>query len=337
MSRSRPIAEQVVVITGASSGIGHCTAEFLAHRGARVVVTARSAEALTELVDSISDSGGQALAVPADVTSEDELREVARSAVERFGRIDTWINNASVFIQGRVQDIELAEFRRVLDVNLVGLINGTRCALDRMARTGSGVIIQVSSVMGKRGAPYFSPYAAAKAGIDGFCDALRAELWGSDIHVATIYPPNVDTPVYQHARGKFGTVPKPQLPVIDPIVVAREIARIAEHPRPSRVLGGFGHLYVAMSALLPTRWVDALLHRAEPLGLTEVNDPGDNLDEPLADVPRSRGGWTRRGWRGVETQDVVQVLPGFALLGAFAAALALTGLIARSRRRRHSQ
>ncbi|HEV2121742.1 MAG TPA: SDR family NAD(P)-dependent oxidoreductase, partial [Chloroflexota bacterium] len=132
----RPVAEQVVVITGASSGIGRCTAQHLAAQGARVVVTARRAEALHDLVREIEREGGHALDVPGDVTRKEDLRAVAQAAVEHFGRIDSWVNNASVYIQGRVQDITLDEYRRILDVNLVGLINGTQCALDVMLPQG---------------------------------------------------------------------------------------------------------------------------------------------------------------------------------------------------------
>ncbi len=186
--------------------------------------------------------GGEALAVSGDVTRQQDLRAVADATVQHFGRIDTWINNASIYIQGRVQDITLEEYRRIIDVNLVGAINGTRCALDVMLRQGSGVISQVSSVMGKHGAPYAAPYSAAKAGIDGFTQALRAERWGNDIRIATLCPPTVDTPIYQHARGKFGTIPKPPPPVEDPEKAARVIAELTEHPRNERTFGPFGPL-----------------------------------------------------------------------------------------------
>jgi NAD(P)-dependent dehydrogenase (short-subunit alcohol dehydrogenase family) len=312
----RPVAEQVVVITGASSGIGRCTAQHLAAKGARVVVTARRADALEQLVREIAQQGGQALAVPGDVTRQQDLRAVADATVQHFGRIDTWINNASIYIQGRVQDITLEEYRRIIDVNLVGAINGTQCALDVMLRQGSGVIIQVSSVMGKHGAPYASPYSAAKAGIDGFTQALRAELWGTDIHIATLYPPTVDTPIYQHARGKFGTIPKPPPPVEDPETAARVIAELAEHPRNERTFGPFGHFYMGL-AKLPPSFADWLLQHAIGFALSDIPDTADNLDRPIPGVkPRVRGGWAEPGWKGLTLRETVQVLPWEALLGA---------------------
>ena len=313
----RPLAEQVVVITGGSSGIGRCTAEHLAARGARVVLTARREDALESLVRKIEGAGGQALAVPGDVTREEDLRRVAETAVERWGRIDTWVNNAAVFIQGRVQDITLDEYRRLIDVNLIGYINGTQRALEQMMRQGSGGIIQVSSILAKRGASYFSAYAAAKRGIDGLTGSLRAELWGTDIHVSTLYLPTVDTPIYEHARGKFGTIPKPPPPVLDPVRAARAIADLAENPRADRMLGVFGRAFAALS-YAPAPVSDWFLHRTAQFTRTEIPDRGDNLDHPLNDVPRVRAGWAERGWKGISVQEIARVLPVESVLGAAA-------------------
>jgi len=314
----RPIAEQVVVITGASSGIGRCTALHLAHRGARVVVTARRAGALESLVREIEARGGTALAVPGDVTREEDLRAVARAAVERFGRVDTWVNNASVYIQGGVAEVTLDEFRRVLEVNLVGLVNGTRCALEVMLPRDAGVIVQVSSVMGRRGAPFAAPYSTAKAGIEGFCDALRSELWGAGIRVCTLYPPTVDTPIYHHARGKWGTIPKPPPPVEDPEKAARVIAELAERPRAARTFGPFGYFYLGL-AKLPPRWADWFLHHAAGFTFSTIPEAGDNLDRPAELPPRIRAGWAEPGWKGMTVRETARVLPWESVLGALAA------------------
>ncbi|CAN5844550.1 SDR family oxidoreductase [soil metagenome] len=311
------LAEQVVVITGASSGIGRCAALHLAARGARVVVTARRADALEQLVREIESDGGQAVAVSGDVTREADLRKVAETAVERFGRIDTWINNAAVYLQGRVREITPDEYRRVLEVNLLGYIIGTQCALDVMHRQGTGAIIQISSILGKRGAAYFSAYAAAKAGIDGFTQSLRSELWGTGIRVSTLYLAPVDTPIYQHARGKFGTIPKPPPPVSDPESVAKAIAKLIERPRNEQIADTFSFFYLAMSKL-PSRGGDWFLHRTAQFTLSDIPDRGDNLDQPLNDVPRVRGGWAEPGWRGFTLRETVRVLPVESLLAAAA-------------------
>ncbi len=311
----RPISEQVIVITGASSGIGLCTARHLAARGARVLLTARNADALDQVVREIEEKGGQALAVPGEVTSEAALRAVAAGAVERFGRIDTWINNAAVFIQGEVEDITLEEFRRVIDVNLLGYINGTKHALSQMKQQGYGAIIQISSILGNRSAAFFSAYAAAKAGVDGFTESLRVELWASDIHVSTVYLPPVDTPIYQHARGKFGTIPKPPPPVVSAEGAAQVIAEVVERPQRARAHGAFAPIFGAIT-LLPPVVGDWLFHRMDEFTITDIPDTGDNLDRPLEGEPQVSGGWMEWGWRGVKLQEVVRILPWESMLAA---------------------
>lgn len=310
----RPVSHQVVVITGASSGIGRCTALHLAARGARVVVTARRADALAELVREIQSEGGRAIAVPGDVTQEEDLRRVAGAAVTHFGRIDTWVNNAGVYVQGRVQDISLDEYRRVLEVNLLGLVNGTRRALEVMLRQGSGVIVQVSSVAARRGVPYTSAYSAAKAGIDGFTDALRAELWGTGVSLSILYPPTVDTPIYRHGRGKLGVVPKPAPPIADPMQAAREIAELAQSGRRHRFFGWAGPL-ARLSAVAPAA-TDWILHHGAGFTYSDIPAGPDNLDHP-SDLPGVvRGGWAEQGWRGLTVRETVRVLPWESMLGA---------------------
>lgn len=323
----RPLGQQTVVITGASSGIGRCAARHLASRGARVVVTARNAGALASLVAAIEADGGQALAVPGDVRHEEDLRAVARAAVERFGGIDTWINNAAVYVQGRVDQVEVEEFRHVLDVNLLGYIRGTKCALEVMQPQGYGGIIQVSSIVAKRTAGWQSAYGASKAGQDAFAQALRTELWGSGVHVSTLFLPPVDTPVYRHARAKFGTIPKPPPPITDPAQAARAIARLAEHPRAEYVLGEFGRWYIRL-AWLPPRAVDWFLHHVEGLTLTDIPARGDNFDQPLDERPAVRDGWRARGWHGWTVGDFVRGLPVEAAVAAGLGGVAV-GILAR--------
>jgi NAD(P)-dependent dehydrogenase (short-subunit alcohol dehydrogenase family) len=280
----------------------------MAAKGARMVVVARGAAALESLVEEIEGAGGEAVAIPGDVTREADLRAVAIETERRFGRIDCWINNASVYIQGRVQDIELDEYRRIIDVNLVGAINGTRCALEPMLRQRSGTIILTSSILGLHGAPYTSAYAAAKAGIDGFVDALRGELWGTGVKVAVVYPPTVDTPIYRNARGKFGTVPLPPPPVVTPETAARVFAEVAEHPRRSRTFGVLGHTYPKVAKALPAPVADALLHRFLQYTLSREPAGPDNLHAPLH-RPRTRDGWIEPGWRGLTLRKLASTFP----------------------------
>lgn len=324
----RPLAEQVVVITGASTGIGRLTASHLAERGTKVAMIARREQALVDLEREIRDGGGEAMACPADVTDADAIFAIADRVVERWGRIDTWVNGAAVFVQGRADEVTPEEFRRVLDVNLLGYVIGTQAALRHMKRQGAGTIIQISSVLARRGVPYTSPYSAAKAAIDGFSEALRAELWGSGIEVAILYPPTVDTPVYQHALAKWGTVPKPPPPVEDPIHAAKAIAELAERPRRNKTFGIFGRAYSLFSRLLPTRAQDWIIHRGAGFMVSDIPHGDDNLWTPMDDEPRVRGGWQDEGLRGLTLRDLVRVLPvETAVAGALLVGLVLAAIL----------
>ncbi|MCA9738470.1 MAG: SDR family oxidoreductase [Gemmatimonadota bacterium] len=313
----RRLAGQVVVLTGASSGIGLCTARYLAVRGCRLVLTARSADALAQVRHELVEGGAEAEAVPADVTSESELRRVADTAVERFGRIDTWVNGAAVYAQAGVSDLPLDDYRRLIDVNLVGTINGTRQALRVMRRQGEGVVVQVSSIVALRGAPWASAYSATKQGVDGFTEGVRAELWGTGVRVSTLYLPAVDTPIYQHAAARLGTVPQPPPPVADPERVAAAIAGLARTGRRHQHVGRFHLLYAGPNRISPALGDWFVQHTVE---FTRSGRPAgsNNLHEPTGLPPRVRGGWRQRGWRGVTLTDTVRVLPVETALGAAA-------------------
>jgi NAD(P)-dependent dehydrogenase (short-subunit alcohol dehydrogenase family) len=325
----KPLSEQVVVITGASSGIGRCAARHLAARGAKVVLFARSESALEEVRIGIEERGGEALVVVGDVAREEDVDELARRAVEAFGRIDTWVNNAAVFIQGHAEDIRPDEYRRVLDVNLLGTIYGTRRAIVQMKEQGEGVIVQVSSIVAERGAAYFSAYAASKRGVVGFTQSVRAELFDTDIEVSLLYLPSIDTPIYQHARGKFGTMPRPAPPVWEPIDAARAIADLAESGKPTHHVGTFHWVYRA-PGLLSERLSDWFLHRGSGFTRTDTDAGADNLDEPSGPW-RERGGWDiGAGWRGLEPREVLETYPVATKVAAGLVGLALAVALWRS-------
>lgn len=292
-----------------------------------MVLTARGVETLDDVVREIRQAGGAAVGIAGDVSNPDHIDALARLALDTWGRIDTWINNAAVFIQGRVEDITPEEYRRVLEIDLFGVMWGTRRAIEQMRQQGSGVIVQVSSILGRRGAAYFSAYAAAKQGITGFTESARAELWGSGVRIATLYLPTVDTPIYQHARGKFGTQPKPAPPVTVPERAAKAITRLAESGDVRRYIGFFRVFYLGMDRVSP-RLADWMLHRTAQFTRTDTPSDGDNLFEPTAE-PRIRGGWADQGWRGFTLAETARVLPVETALGA--AALGAAGVLLAAR------
>lgn len=331
----RPVDRQVVVITGASSGIGRATALAFAERGAAVVLVARRAEALEELAREIERKGGRALAAPADVTIEAEVEAVARRAVDELGRIDTWVNCAAVYVQGLVDDLSVEEYRRVLEVDVIGYIIGARAALRVMRRQGAGVIVFVSSIVGKRGAPYASAYSTAKAALDGFAESLRAELWGSGVHVSTIYVPSVDTPIYENARGKFGTRPKPAPPIRRAEWPARIIVELAERPRPQRMFGWFRHFYVGMNEISPAL-SDWFLHQTADFTRSDIPSTRDNLFDLSPGPPVVSVGLADHGVLGFTLGDIARVLPrataaAAAMLGT-ATSVAMVRLVRPNRR-----
>ncbi len=250
----QPLAEQVIVITGASSGIGRLTAVEAAQRGARVAIAARGADALEATRRDIEAQGGQVLAVPTDVADFAQVEELGRRTIERFGRIDTWVNNAAVTIYGEVTQVTPEEFRQVIDVDLMGQVHGAMVALTHMRRQeGGGTIVNVSSGLGDRAVPLQAAYCAAKHGVNGFSEALRVELEhaGVPVGVTVIKPASIDTPFFHHARTKMGVAPKPVPPVYDPTLVAEAILHAATHPVRGLPVGGASASMSLMEKLSP--------------------------------------------------------------------------------------
>jgi NAD(P)-dependent dehydrogenase (short-subunit alcohol dehydrogenase family) len=231
-TKLKKVKDQVVVVTGASSGIGLATAELLAEKGASVVLAARSDETLDEVVARITAKGGKAVAVPCDVTDRVQIDRLAAAAVEKFGRIDTWVNNAGLGLWGRLDETPEADARKLFDVNFWGLVNGCLAALPHLKKQG-GALINVGSEVSDAFAPLQGMYVATKHAVKGYTDCLRVEIEEVDkapIAITLIQPGATDTPFPQHARNVTDKEPKLPNPQDDPRHVAEAILAAAETP-----------------------------------------------------------------------------------------------------------
>jgi short-subunit dehydrogenase len=288
-----PLNEQVVVITGASSGIGRETARFMAERSATIVAAARNETALDTLCSEITVRGGRAMPVIADVADPLQVAAIGHQAIERFGRVDTWVNNAAVSIYATVEQLEPDEMRRLIEVNLLGVMYGSRVAVQLMRPRGRGTIVNVGSVLSDRAVQLQSAYSASKHGIAGFSEALRLELQqDSGIDVVLIQPSSINTPFFTWARSRFGVKPQPIPPVYEPSAVAEVIAHAAEHGGREIVVGGAGKL-LSLGQWLSPSLVDRYLlqgGRGFRQQLTDKPDDRiDNLFEPSVGAGRTTG------------------------------------------------
>jgi NAD(P)-dependent dehydrogenase (short-subunit alcohol dehydrogenase family) len=259
----KPVGEQVVVVVGASSGIGRETALRFAKRGAKVVLAARSEAGLRSLEDEIKALDGRAMSVVADVSEFEQVEAVARAAVEEYGRLDTWVHLAAVGLFAPFDQTRAEEFRRVVEVDLMGQVYGAMVALPRIKREGRGALVHVSSVVGKRSVPLQSAYCASKHGVDGFLESLRVELmhegW-TNIGVTNVMPAAINTPFFTKARTKLGVKPKGFPPVYQPGVVADAILHGAERSPREIVAGGAGKGMLLGQRLSP-HLMDAVMVR----------------------------------------------------------------------------
>jgi NAD(P)-dependent dehydrogenase (short-subunit alcohol dehydrogenase family)/quinol monooxygenase YgiN len=258
----KPLSGQVVVITGASSGIGLATARLAARRGAKLVLAARSEGALRQLVDEIRGEGGQAAYVVADVGREDDVRRIAEEAEAVFGRVDTWVNNAGIGLYGRLEETPVEDMRKQMDTNYWGLVYGSLEAVRLLRRHGGGAIINVGSEVSERGIPLQGSYCATKHAVKGFTEALRMELeWDeAPISVTLVKPGQIDTPFPVNARNHLSSEPHHVPPVYAPAVVAETILHAAVKPVRDVYAGG-GAKGMAMMAHLAPGGIDKPMER----------------------------------------------------------------------------
>jgi NAD(P)-dependent dehydrogenase (short-subunit alcohol dehydrogenase family) len=250
---------QIVVVTGASAGIGRATARLFGERGASVGLIARGEAGLDGAVRDVEEAGGKALAVTADVADYEQVTAAARQIEEHFGPIDVWVNDAFTSVFAPFADITAEEFRRVTEVSYLGFVHGTMAALTLMRPRGRGTIVQVGSALGERSIPLQSAYCGAKHAINGFTSSLRCELLheNSGVHVTVVQMPAVNTPQFSWVRSRLPKHPQPVPPIYQPEVVARGVVFAADHPRRRQYWAGG----TTAATIVATRLAPALLDR----------------------------------------------------------------------------
>jgi NADP-dependent 3-hydroxy acid dehydrogenase YdfG len=287
----------VVVLTGASSGIGRAAAFAFARRGARLVLAARDAEALEEVARECRDTyGAEAVSAATDVRDELSVDALGGLAIERFGRVDVWVNDAAVYMMGALEACPTHAIRELFETNVMGVLNGMRAALACFRLGGTtGVLVNVGSVAGKVAYADAGPYCASKHAVHAITEALRQELRGTDIHACLVVPATVDTPLFQHSANYTGREVLAMRPIYGADRVAAAIVRCAERPRREVRVGAAPILMTALARALP--W---LYERLQPIMVTRDHlgrfGPGPtsgNFARPLE--PHSvDGGWRSR-------------------------------------------
>ena len=330
---ARPLREQVVVITGASSGIGRETALMFGERGAAVVLAARNETALREVAAEVERLGGRAHRVVTDVAEWPQVERLANNAVARFGRIDTWVNNAAISAYATVEQLTVEEIERVIQVNLLGQIYGMKAALPHLKQR-QGTLINVASALAERSVPLQAAYCAAKHAVKGFTEALRLELARerSGVQVTLILPSSTNTPLFTHARSKMGTKPQPIPPIYEPRVMAETILFAAEHPRRDLVAGGAGKALILARRLSPALLDWYMLRGDSGVKQQQSGRPDDGRDNfyaPLEGPGSTTGDFGDRSHSTSPFTRLIELYPGRQR--ALVAAL-LAGALTRARR-----
>jgi NAD(P)-dependent dehydrogenase (short-subunit alcohol dehydrogenase family) len=325
---AHPIEDAVVVVTGASSGIGRATVELLAEGGATVAAVARRAAPLEELAARYpgdDDGRGRVLALPADVTDAEAMDRIAADVVGTTGKLDAWVNNAAVQQYGRFEELPLDEWKRVVEVNLFGYVNGARAAIPWFREQAAGVLINVGSVLSKVPAPLQSAYVSSKYAIRGLTEALRQELRDvDDLEVCLVMPGPIDTPLFQHAANRTGVRVKPPEPTIDAGRVAAAIAKMIVSPEREVAVGASTRAGLVGNRVAPglTEKLGAPMMESAHLVEDEHVPPhAGNLFEPMAFGTEVSGGW--KPARAGKPGRTAAVVAGAALAAGAAVAAGL--------------
>jgi short-subunit dehydrogenase len=294
--KQKPLGEQSIVITGATSGIGLVTSRMAAKQGARLMLVARNENALKKLANELNKNGSQARYAVADVANEGELKAAAADAIAAFGGIDTWVNNAGVSIYGNLEDVAEEDSRRLFDTNFWGTVNGSLIAAKHMHDSG-GTIVNVGSTVSDRAIPVQGMYSASKHAVKGFTDALRMELEAQDapIHITLVKPAAIDTPYKDHAKNYLGVKPENPAPVYSPETVAETILHCAENPVRDVFVGAGGKMLSAMGEYAPRLtdlYMENVMIDAQKTDRKANGRARESLHQPSDASLRERGGYT---------------------------------------------
>ena len=322
---------EVVVVTGASSGVGRAVARAYGARGARVALLARNVEALEACAGEIRTAGGEALVCPVDVSDAAAVERAAATVEQTWKRIDVWVNVAMATVFAPVKDITAEEYRRVTEVTYLGYVHGTLSALRRMRARDAGTIVQVGSALAYRSIPLQSAYCAAKAAIRGFTDSLRCELIhdGSRVRVTHVHLPAVNTPQSERQRNKMPQQQQPVPPMFTPESVAAAIIAAADRA-PREMLVGLPTAKAVLGQKLMPGLLDRFLAQAawEPQFVDASNDQtGDILFETLPGDPGAHGRYRERA-RGADLLMRLQTNPAAGVLLTTGALLTVASLVA---------
>jgi short-subunit dehydrogenase len=293
---------QVVVITGASGGVGRAVARAYGRRGAHVGLLARGREGLDAARREVKSLGGEALALTTDVAQAHEVETAAAAVEDAFGPIDVWVNNAMATVYSPVKELSAEEIRRVTEVTYLGVVHGTLAALQRMLPRNRGVIVQVGSALAYRGLPLQAAYCGAKHAIQGFTESLRAELIhdGSRVRVTTVHLPAVNTPQFTWGKNRLAQRTQPVPPIYQPELAADAILWAAEHPRRELNVGWSTTATVWLSKLFPgiaDRLVAGRGYEGQLTGEPEDPRRRHNLWQPMAADFGAHGRFDRQAHR----------------------------------------
>jgi NAD(P)-dependent dehydrogenase (short-subunit alcohol dehydrogenase family) len=293
------LSAEVVVVTGATSGVGRATAKEFAKHGARVGLLARSDDGLDGAVEDVEAAGGRALAVETDVTDYEQVEAAAEEIESELGPIDVWVNNAMTTVFSRVPDLDPEEYERVTDVNYHGTVYGTQVAIDRMRERDEGSIVQIGSALAYRGIPLQSAYCGSKHAIQGFTESLRTELLHDDsgIELTMVQLPAVNTPQFEHSRSHIDEHPQPVPPIYQPEVAADAVYWAAHHQRRELYVGRPAVKTIWGNKLVPSFVAEFLARTGFDSQFSDLPydpDRPDNLFSPVPGDPGAHGAFDDR-------------------------------------------